>query len=74
VSGSDTAQATSAPSNATATPGVFVPSFAQSGSVETPETVEPSVQNEVKESAPLDKKQDKADYFDVPTFLRNQAD
>jgi cell division protein FtsZ len=74
VSGSDTNQVSNIKTSSTATPGVFVPSFAQSGSVDTPETVEPSVQSEVKENASLDKKQDKADYFDVPTFLRNQAD
>lgn len=73
VSGSDTT-ATQAATSTSANPGVFVPSFAQSGTVDSPETVEPSVNNEVKEPVSNEKQNDKADYFDVPTFLRNQAD
>jgi cell division protein FtsZ len=71
VSGSDTAQSSSSPSTS---PGVFVPSFAQSGGLEPSEKLEPSVPGDVKDNSSVDKKQDKADYFDVPTFLRNQAD
>ena len=69
ASGSDVA------SNAATNPGVFVPSFAnqtsQSDEIVTQSHTE---QTAAKEQAPAAKKPAEGDYFDIPAFLRKQAD
>ncbi|ATC93352.1 cell division protein FtsZ [Pseudoalteromonas tunicata] len=59
-------------SDVSSNPGMFVPSFAsQTSTQQTSSNVEAPV---VKEPTAAPKKQAEGDYFDIPAFLRKQAD
>lgn len=72
ASGSDVA---TTPSNApTTTPGVFVPNFANQTSEEVNSAASGPVEATPEKETPEAGKADQGDYFDIPAFLRKQAD
>ncbi len=75
ASGSDVAPTTT--TKQATNPGVFVPSFASQGATSESLVQEEKIEtSQVKESSPQESKSkaEQADYFDIPAFLRNQAD
>jgi len=72
ASSSDTPATSS--NTATATPGVFVPNFANQTSEEVVSAASKSVETAPTKESPEAAKSEQGDYFDIPAFLRKQAD